>query len=121
MNRLNAIGLALAVLLLGATGLEAHTFLERAEPRVGNTVKTSPTEVRLWFSDHLDPAYSDVQVVNEAGEQVDKGDGQVDSSNPVLLRVSLPSLPSGAYQVIWSVLSVDGHAVREDFTFRVTP
>ncbi len=121
MRVFKIVGVALAVLLLGTAGGFAHTFLERAEPRVGSTVKTSPTEIRLWFSDHLEPASSGVQVVNEAGEQVDNGDDQIDPSNSVLLQVSLPSLPPGIYKVIWSVRSVDGHTVGGDLTFRVAP
>ena len=69
MRVFKIVGVALAVLLLGTAGGFAHTFLERAEPRVGSTVKTSPTEVKLWFTWSLEPAFSTLQVVNEAGEQ----------------------------------------------------
>jgi len=39
----------------------------------------------------------------------------------VLLRVSLPVLPPGAYRVTWRVLSVDAHVTEGDFTFDVAP
>ena len=114
-------GLALAVLLWGAAGAGAHAFLDRADPRVGSTVRTPPIQVRLWFTESLEPAFSSVQVVNEAGQRVDKGDSQVDPSNLALLRISLASLPPGTYNVIWRVLSVDSHVTQGDFTFRVAP
>lgn len=121
MSRLDALGLALAALLWGAAGAGAHAFLDRADPRVGSTVRTPPTQVRIWFTESLEPAFSSVQVVNEAGQRVDQGDSQVDPSNPTLLRISLPSLPPGTYKVIWRVLSVDSHVTQGDFTFRVAP
>lgn len=121
MRDFKAVGLALAVLLWGAVGTGAHAFLERADPRVGSTVRTPPAQVRLWFTESLEPAFSSVQVVNDAGQRMDNGDSQVDPSNLATLRVSLPSLPPGTYKVIWRVLSVDSHVTQGDFTFRIAP
>ncbi|MBI2152294.1 MAG: copper resistance protein CopC [Candidatus Rokubacteria bacterium] len=121
MRGLPASALALAVLLWGAAGAEAHAFLDRADPRVGSTLRNPPAQVRIWFTEGLEPAFSSARVVNEAGQQVDKGDSQVDPSNLTLLRVSLPTLPPGTYKVIWRVLSVDSHVTEGDFTFRVEP
>lgn len=101
--------------------MEAHSFLDRADPRAGSTVKTAPAQVRIWFTESLEPAFSSVRILNQAGRQVDKGDGQVDPSNLKLLRVSLPPLPPGIYKVVWRVLSVDSHVTEGDFTFRVVP
>ena len=112
---------ALALLLTGAAGAGAHAFLDRADPRAGSTVKVAPAQVRIWFTESLEPAFSSLRIVNEAGRRVDKGDSQVDPTNLRLLRVSLPPLPPGTYKVIWRVLSVDSHVTEGDFTFRVTP
>ena len=121
MTGFRIAGPALAVLLWGAAGAGAHAFLDRADPRVGSTVRTSPAQVRVWFTESLEPAFSSVQVVNEAGQRVDTGDSQVDPSNLALLRIFLPSLPPGTYKVIWRVLSVDSHVTQGDFTFRLAP
>ncbi len=117
----NAIGPALAILLFGVAGAEAHAFLDHAEPRVGSTVRTPPPQVRIWFTENLEPAFSSVQVINEGGQRVDKGDSQADPSDSALLRISLPSLAPGRYKVIWRVLSVDTHVTEGDFTFRIAP
>jgi hypothetical protein len=101
--------------------VEAHSFLDRANPRAGSTVKVAPAQVRLWFTEALEPAFSGAQVLNDAGQRVDKADSQVDPSDRRLLRVSLPPLPPGTYKVIWRVLSVDSHVTEGDFTFRVAP
>jgi copper resistance protein C len=100
-------------------GLEAHAFLKDAEPRVGSTVQTSPKEVRIKFTENIEPAFSRIQVFNSAGREVDKRDVHLDSSDQSLLHVSLPPLPAGTYKVVWRVVSVDTHVTHGNFTFRV--
>ncbi len=121
MRSVKTVAVTLALLLWGVVGAGAHAFLDRADPRVGSMVRTPPGEVRLWFTESLEPAFSSVQVVNETGQRMDKGDSQVDPSNLKLLRISLTPLPPGTYKVIWRVLSVDTHVTQGDFTFRVAP
>jgi len=99
----------------------AHAFLERAVPAVGSVVRAPPTEIRLRFTQRLEPAFSGIRVFDRDGKQVDRGDARVDATDPVLLRVSLPVLPPGGYRVTWRVLSVDAHVTEGDFTFDVAP
>jgi copper resistance protein C len=112
--------LALALVLAIAGGAAGHAFLDRAEPRVGGRVRTPPAQVTLWFTERLEPAYSRVQVVNEAGQRVDRNDGGVVGDGRQL-RISLTPVPPGTYRVAWRVLSVDTHVTEGDFTFRVAP
>ena len=114
-----ALGLLIA--LLGATGAGAHALLERTDPRAGSTVRTQPREVRLWFTEALEPAWSRILVVSEDGRRVDAGDARVDRSAPRLFRVSLGPLLPGAYTVRWRVVSVDSHVSEGRFTFHVAP
>ncbi len=116
-----AVGLVAALLLAAAAAAGAHAFLERADPRVGSTVKTPPAQVRLWFTQPLEPAFSTVRVLDGAGRQVDKQNVAVDPGKPELLTVSMPALGPGTYKVIWRVLSVDTHVTEGDFTFTVAP
>jgi len=111
---------ALTALLLGAGVAWGHAFLERAEPRVGSTVKSPPSQVRAWFTQDLEPAFSTLEVVNERGERVDRGPAQFDAASPTLLQVPLRPLGPGTYRVKWRVLSVDTHVTEGDFTFRIT-
>jgi copper resistance protein C len=113
-------GLVASLLVLAAaTVAGAHAFLDRAEPRVGGKVHTPPASVTLWFTERLEPAYSRVKVVDDAGRQVDRADGAVDASDARVLRATLAPLPPGTYRVIWRVLSVDTHVTEGDFTFTV--
>jgi methionine-rich copper-binding protein CopC len=110
----------LTALLLGAGVAWSHAFLERAEPRVGSTVKLPPSQVRAWFTEPLEPAFSRLEVVNQSGDRVDRGPAQVDAASPYMLQVPLKPLAPGTYRVRWRVLSVDTHVTEGDFTFRVT-
>jgi copper resistance protein C len=112
--------LAVVVALVGVTAVAAaHGVLERTEPRAGSIVKSAPAQVRLQFTGAIEPAYSQVRVLDGGGHRVDLGDSRVDADNRALLRVSLPALAPGRYKVAWRVLSVDSHVTEGDFTFRV--
>jgi methionine-rich copper-binding protein CopC len=107
------------VLVVGSARLEAHAFLKNADPGVGSTVQTSPVEVRIRFTENIEPAVSSIQVLDASGKEVDKRDLHLDSSDHALLRVSLPRLETGIYKVVWRVVSVDTHVTSGNFTFRV--
>jgi methionine-rich copper-binding protein CopC len=118
---MRGLGAAVAVtaLLLGTGVAWSHAFLERAEPRVGSTVKAAPSQVRVWFTEALEPAFSTLEVVNQSGDRVDRGPARVDAASPALLQVPLKPLGPGTYRVKWRVLSVDTHVTEGDFTFRI--
>jgi len=113
------LGLALGVWTLTASVALGHGALRRAEPPIESTLKRAPEEVKLYFSERLEAAYCAVRVENRQGARVDRGDGHVDRSNPLLLRATLPPLPPGTYTVIWRVLSVDSHVTEGRFPFHV--
>lgn len=106
-------------LMLGAGVASAHSGLKRAEPAVNSSLKRAPAEIRLQFTEQLEPAYSSVTVEDKDGERVDNDDARVDPANASLLRVSLKQLARGTYTVIWRVLSVDTHVTEGRYTFKV--
>jgi methionine-rich copper-binding protein CopC len=114
---LRAIGAVLAVCLV--VQAHAHAFLDRSEPRVGATVRAAPAELKLWFTQEIEPAFSTVKVLDANGKRVDKADARVDFADRGLLRVSLDALGPGVYTVAWRVVSVDTHVTEGDFAFHV--
>ena len=112
--------IAIATLALAGPAW-GHAFLERAEPRVGSRVKSAPTQVRVWFTQNLEPAFSTLEVLNQRGERVDQGVTQPDPGNPAALKIALKPIGTGTYRVKWRVLSVDTHVTEGDFTFKVRP
>jgi len=109
----------LVVCVLTASAAAGHAVLQRAEPRVESKLKRAPEEVRLYFTERLEPAYSALRVLDDRGLQVDRRDSRVDRTNPALLRATLPPLPPGTYTVRWRVLSIDADVTEGDFTFRI--
>ncbi len=110
----------LALLTFGAVGVEAHAFLERANPGVGSTIKASPKEVSIHFSEAVEPAFSTIQVLNAAGKEVDKRDLHLTGSDQRQLAVSLTLLRPGTYTVVWRAVSVDTHVTNGKFHFIVS-
>jgi methionine-rich copper-binding protein CopC len=109
--------LTLVPLLLSGAAAHAHAYLDRANPRVGSTVRTAPRVVTLWFSQKLEPSFSSAQVTDAAGARVDQG-ARVSGMQ---IHVPVKSLPPGTYRVRWRVLSVDTHTTEGSFSFRVGP
>jgi copper resistance protein C len=111
----SAIGLFLTL----QTHAWAHAFLDHADPKVGSTVTNSPTEIKIWFTQNLEPAFSTLEVRNAQGQEVDKKNAHLDDKDKSLFLVSLPQLPTGTYAVIWHAVSVDTHKTQGRFEFTV--
>lgn len=105
-----------SLLALTPLAASAHAFLDHAEPRVGNTVPTTPREVRLWFTQKLEQAFSTIEVTDGSGQRVDTGKARINGNE---MAVSVKSLGPGTYRVNWHVLSVDTHTTDGNFSFTV--
>ena len=97
----------------------AHAFLDHADPKVGSTITHSPTVIKLWFTQELEPVFSSVVVQDAQGKPMDKKDMRLDDKNKSLVIISVPSLPDGTYTVIWHAVSVDTHRTRGRFQFTI--
>ena len=107
---------ATLVALLPAVG-HAHARLVKSDPSARATIARAPEAVRLWFNERLEPAYSSTSVWSEAGAELSRKPATVDTADPKLLKLKLPPLAPGRYQVRYRVLSVDGHVVEDSFFF----
>lgn len=111
--------LIVIALLFTATSAWAHAFLDHAEPAVGSTVDTPITEIKIWYTEKLEPAFSQIQVMDHHGKLVTQNRATVDSDDPSLLKLSVPALAPGVYKVTWKVMSVDTHMTVGNFSFTV--
>src|SRR5262245_58462912 len=92
--------LLLAFVLCGtAFACWGHAFLDHAEPAVGSQVHDPPAQVKIWFTERLEPALSKIQVFDVSGKQVDRRDVQAGKTDAALLLVTLPALQPGKYKV----------------------
>jgi len=103
-------------ILLGTAAAQAHAHLDHASPQVGSTVPTAPSEVSLWFTQNLEPAFSTVEVFDATDARVDQGKAQISAN---IMRIGLKALAPGSYKVRWHAVSVDTHVTEGSFTFNV--
>jgi copper resistance protein C len=115
-----ALAAVLLLLPFGIGAAHAHAFLDHADPRVGNTVK-SPRIISLWFTQNLEGSFSGIDVLDANGTRMNAGNALVDNHDRKLMRVPVKVLPPGTYTVKWHVLSVDTHTSEGNFTFQVGP
>ena len=99
----------------------AHAFLNQAFPPVGGTVPTSPREIRLTFSEGVEPRFSGIEIAASDGRAVAIGPAARDPADNKQLVVALPPLAPGRYRVSWHVVSVDTHRTEGEYTFTVGP
>jgi copper resistance protein C len=121
MKRLVSVAILLGSFSLSLVPVpaRAHAHLYHAMPAAGSTVTQAPRELRIWFTQKLEPSFSGVEVVDAKGQRVDQGDAKADAADPTILSIALKPLPPGDYKVTWHVVSVDTHATQGDFTFSV--
>jgi methionine-rich copper-binding protein CopC len=94
-----------------------HTELISSNPADGDSLTTSPPEVRLVFSGPVEPTLSLIRLITADGAQLELNPGNEDESRVLVAR--LPGLSNGDYTIEWSTVSVDGHKVEGRLTFEV--
>src|SRR6202011_73050 len=56
MKAVTKLQLTACTLLLLIQGSWAHAFVDHAEPAVGSQIRSAPTQVKIWFTEKLEPA-----------------------------------------------------------------
>jgi copper resistance protein C len=108
--------IVLTILLIFVRVADAHAFLDHADPKVGSTIHESPSQVTVWMTENLEPAFSKLQVFDAKGTEVDNKDTKINGN---IMTVSLPKLASGKYRVSWQVVAVDTHRTSGTFDFNI--
>jgi methionine-rich copper-binding protein CopC len=116
--RISAAALACMLAVLCAPA-HAHALLAKSEPARKAVLGHPPSEVRLWFNERLEPAFSSLRVLDAAGQPVTDERAQVTKDNLKRMTLALPPLQPGTYSVHYQVLSVDGHTVKASYQFTV--
>lgn len=108
-----------AGVMVGASAVLGHAFLDYGDPKVGSEV-VAPAEVKVFFTADVDVAKSKVTVTDAKGVEVDKKDLHGDEKDKTELVVSVADLEPGKYKVVWEVVAtVDGHKTQGEYTFTV--
>jgi methionine-rich copper-binding protein CopC len=106
--------------LLGTFGSAvAHPELVETTPRDGGTVVSSPSEVRLAFTEPFEPRLSGAEITDVSGNRVNAARLRVEGRQAIIpLR---DTLSPGRYRVNWHVVGADTHRVQGTITFEVKP
>lgn len=91
----------------------AHAKPQSQSP-AANAQLSEAKEIRLQFSEILEPAFCTLTLFDENGAKIALDKPTI---NDKTLFVALPSLTKGRYSVKWSVVSVDGHRTKSSFYF----
>lgn len=111
---------ALAIVVLQPRGAGAHATLVASEPAQNGFLQGAPSRLLLTFSEPLDKAASNVQLLDAQGQSVEIGAPQFVPDAPTTMRADLPTLPPGIYNVLWTnVSTVDGHMLNGLFPFTI--
>ena len=121
MRRAGLLALFAAAALAWPAAAWAHAALLRTVPVASRTINQPPTEVRLTYSEPVEPRFAIVSVTAASGQQVTSGSPAAAPGSPQTLVTPLRRVPEGWYLVFWRVISADGHPVRGAFTFAVGP
>jgi methionine-rich copper-binding protein CopC len=116
------LALTLALGMSSPGGAYAHAMLVKAVPAVGGTVTASPSEIRITYSEGIEPRFSGIELKAADGHAIATGPASVDPSDRATLVVVLKgALQPGSYKVAWHVVSVDTHRTQGTFSFEVKP
>ena len=116
---------SLAVLALFATSLiatsaYAHPKLKSATPPADLSAASSPTEIRLTFSEGVIPKFSGLELKDQGGTTIATGPAMTDPKDKKQLVVPLKApLAAGGYTVNWHAVAEDTHRVEGQYSFKV--
>jgi copper transport protein len=114
------LSITLSLILSTPRVVLAHANLVRSDPEAGAILAQAPREITLEFSEDLDPDFSKARLADANLVVLVEGPGRIDPSDNRVLRLNLPALSKGAYNVIWQARSiVDGHITSGLVTFSV--
>src|SRR5438552_7514309 len=116
-----ALPIALFLAFFFPAVASAHAILLRSDPAKDAILHTPPQQVRMWFTEDLNPAFTTAVVINAKNQQVDKHDAHVSPNDTKEMDVTLtPNLAAAVYIVIYRTDSADdGHVLRGSFIFTV--
>ncbi|HHR6221685.1 TPA: copper homeostasis periplasmic binding protein CopC [Providencia alcalifaciens] len=113
---------AVAVLFLGMSFQQAfaHAHLKDQLPAEGAALEQAPEAITLNFSEGIEVNFTKVNVTDENKQTIKTGKAALDPSNNTKVFIPVESkLAAGKYDVQWSVVSVDGHKTKGNYSFTV--
>ncbi len=109
----------LLIVVFAPSAAWAHAYLVKSTPAKRAVLNHAPAKIQLWFNERLEARYSSLTLTDGNGKPVETGTPGVSSEDPKQLSATVKPLPPGRYRVQYRVLSVDGHIVKDQYSFTV--
>ena len=120
-GRAGALLVAFVVALAVPALAQGHATLLATQPQASGVLSQPPTQVRLTYSERIEPRFAVISVTDAGGNQEIAGSPARAADDENSIFVPVKALSQGWYLVWWRVISADGHPVRGAFTFAVGP
>ena len=96
----------------------AHTKVTRTIPANETVLKESPPEIKLIFPQAI--KITAFKLLDSQGNEITLEQNK--SLKPIKEKVAFPpTLGAGTYRVIWRGISTDGHPIKGQITFTISP
>jgi len=115
---LRLIPLAAATLMVSGM---VHNHLVKSSPSNGERIPTTPKEVRLWFNERPEIAFTSATLLEADSTKIATIKAVATSDSMAASIPLLTPLAPGKYFVAWRTASSDGHAIRGIFEFSISP
>ena len=128
------LGISILSLLLNFSTATAHSPVAFVVPKDGSIIKTAPEKMEIVFTAAaklIKVEFS--KVTSNQKKSLISGLLGNEALTPIKLNkdhlmrelrlhvISLPKLDDGIYKTAWRALSEDGHAIKGEFMFEVSP
>jgi len=117
---------AAAFVVLALVGLNtsayAHAHLRSAQPPVNGAVPAGVQDIRITYSEAVEPRFCQVTVTGPDGKPVPAGQPTTAQGDGKILAIHFEHpLSPGAYKVTWHATSVDTHKTEGSYGFTIAP
>jgi len=121
MRTFNSVALAAAsaLALMIAGPAFAHARLVSSNPADNATVEAPPATIVLTFNEKLVAAFTKVDLTMPAHGMKVAASSAATSDGKTLVVTPARPLGNGAYKLVWSTASADGHKMSGEIDFTV--
>lgn len=109
----------LSFFVIGAPTAFGHSFVIQETPSPNSQLETSPAEIVITFNNKVEKELFSIKVLDEKQQEVTSNKAFI-NDRQLEIRLTLPDLVDGVYQVQYRAISSnDGHLMEGSYYFQV--